>query len=213
MHLITIFFTSFLVGLSGAMMPGPVLTLTITETMTEGPRSGILLIVGHAILELLMFFGFVYIGLHLFLQNDIVIRTIGILGGAYLLWMGITIIKDVWGGELSVEIDSQGRGKSSKLGSTVKGALVSLSNPAFPLWWATIGAKFVIESLKYGKTGLSFFYTGHILSDFLWYGLVIGAVVSGKKIFTSKAYKIILLVCGIFLIILAGVFILNIEIF
>ena len=52
--LIAIFFTSMVVALSGAMMPGPLLTITITESTRRGVASGPLLIAGHAVLELVL---------------------------------------------------------------------------------------------------------------------------------------------------------------
>lgn len=57
-----IFITSFLVAFSGAVAPGPVLTITISETARRGFWAGPLIIVGHGILELILFiaifFGF-----------------------------------------------------------------------------------------------------------------------------------------------------------
>jgi threonine/homoserine/homoserine lactone efflux protein len=46
---ITLFVTSFIVALSGAVMPGPLLTVTISETSRRGLMTGPLLIVGHAV--------------------------------------------------------------------------------------------------------------------------------------------------------------------
>ena len=43
--------SAFLIGLTGAMSPGPYLTVTITRTVTKGPRSAALMLVGHALLE------------------------------------------------------------------------------------------------------------------------------------------------------------------
>ena len=52
--LLTIFFTSFCIALSGALMPGPLLTVTISETTRRGLLVGPLLIIGHSILELIL---------------------------------------------------------------------------------------------------------------------------------------------------------------
>ena len=43
--------TSFVIAFSGAIMPGPLLTITIGESVKRGARAGPLIIVGHAILE------------------------------------------------------------------------------------------------------------------------------------------------------------------
>jgi len=49
-----IFFTSFLIAFSGALMPGPLLTVTIAVSSKRGPWTGPLLILGHAVLEIAM---------------------------------------------------------------------------------------------------------------------------------------------------------------
>ena len=52
LSLLYIFGGSFLVALTGAMMPGPVLTVTISESSRRGAWAGPLLMIGHALLEL-----------------------------------------------------------------------------------------------------------------------------------------------------------------
>ena len=47
-----IFGSSFVIALSGALMPGPLLTATIAESSRRGFIAGPLLIGGHAILEM-----------------------------------------------------------------------------------------------------------------------------------------------------------------
>ena len=46
--------TSFILALSGALMPAPLLTVTVAEAAQRGVRAGPLIITGHAILELLL---------------------------------------------------------------------------------------------------------------------------------------------------------------
>ena len=50
--LILIFTSSFVIALSGALMPGPLLTVTISESTRRGAVAGPLMILGHGILEL-----------------------------------------------------------------------------------------------------------------------------------------------------------------
>ena len=49
-----IFMTSFVIALSGALAPGPLLAACISESTKHGFKSGPLMILGHAILEIIM---------------------------------------------------------------------------------------------------------------------------------------------------------------
>ncbi len=44
--------TSFAVGLSGALVPGPMLTVTISDSLKRGFIAGPLIVIGHYIAEL-----------------------------------------------------------------------------------------------------------------------------------------------------------------
>ncbi len=191
-------------------MPGPLLTVTIGETVKKGPKSALLLIVGHSILELLLVIGFTF-GLSTLLNDLSVIRTIGILGGSFLLWMGYGMVMDIYRGRVSLSLEA-GQGQA-KFGPVMQGIATSVSNPYWTLWWATIGAKLVLDSLKHGWPGLTSFYVGHILGDFFWYGAVAYIIVTGKRFVTDRIYRGILLVCGLFLVALATAFIFNLPLF
>ena len=83
-----IFSFSFLVALTGAMVPGPLLTYTIIKSVQSGKRGylmGLWIITGHAILEMAIII-FLLLGFSFVLQNIIVVRTIGIAGGALLIY-------------------------------------------------------------------------------------------------------------------------------
>ncbi len=59
-ELAAIFGGSFTLALSGALMPGPLLTVTVAESARIGFRAGPLLMTGHAVLELLLVIAIVY---------------------------------------------------------------------------------------------------------------------------------------------------------
>jgi len=193
-----IFITSFLLAFSGAVAPGPVLTMTIGESTRRGFWTGPLIILGHGILELILF-GAVVLGASRFLTLAAVKKSTSILGGGILLWLGSSMIRQSSraGGSLSVA-DS---GCTSSKNLVMAGFLISLSNPYWTIWWATIGLNYIALSIPFGRLGLASFYCGHILADLCWYSFVSGVVALGKRGISPKIYHFIILLCGIFLLI------------
>lgn len=202
MTLIPIFITAFVVALSGAMMPGPLLTVTVNETVRRGRFAALALVSGHALLELAIAVALA-LGLSRFLGNELVIRAIGVIGGAVLLWMGAGIIRDVIGKRVSLsEIKASDAGGSGML--LASGVVTSVANPYWTLWWATIGAGLLAKSmLQAGAGGFVSFYLGHILGDYVWYVLVGFVVAAGSKFAGDTIYRAVLFACGLFLVALA----------
>ncbi len=93
------------------------------------------------------------------------------------------------------------------MGPVVAGALVSISNPYWVLWWATVGVSYVALALRQGPLGLGSFYVGHILADLSWYSLVAFVITAGRSLLSQPVYRGILLICGLFLIALSVYFI------
>lgn len=52
--MIAIFIKSLLIGYSGAIMPGSMLTYTIDKSMRHGAKSGLLVSLGHSLIELFL---------------------------------------------------------------------------------------------------------------------------------------------------------------
>ncbi len=193
-----LFWSAFVVGLSGAMAPGPVLTATISETMKRGFVAGPLIVLGHAILEMILLAA-VVAGLGSWITTPVVMIVLSLGGGALLIGMGIqtawTAPKAV-GEAMSIKADP----KAALRGPVLTGILMSLSNPYWTLWWATIGLNFAAIALKNGALGLGSFYTGHILADLSWYSIVSAAAASGRRICPRSVYIGLIAFCGIALI-------------
>ena len=85
-------------------------------------------------------------------------------------------------------------------------ALVSLSNPGWVAWWASVGTTFVSRSLDQGAVGVISFYTGHILSDAVWLTLLAFVLSTGRRMMSGLVYRGILTVCGLFLLVLGTYF-------
>ena len=92
MTLQAIFITSFIVAFSGAMMPGPLMTVTISETPRRGFVTGPLLIAGHGLLELALVLALI-LGLGPFLRQDNVFIITAMAGSAVLLGMALGMFK------------------------------------------------------------------------------------------------------------------------
>jgi threonine/homoserine/homoserine lactone efflux protein len=207
-----IFSFSFLTALTGAMAPGPLMTYTLMKSI-GGKRRGYLMgawiIAGHAILEIGIIF-FLLLGFSFLFKNMLIVRTIGVLGGGILCYFGISIIRDVFAGKISTsfaEVENCGgnRDDSCSKGTLENplagGILVSMSNPYWWVWWATIGLAFMIQfdvSFRNPAKLLAFFL-GHEAGDLAWYLAISFLAFFGLRHLNQKAYYGILMICGIFM--------------
>lgn len=206
MDIAAIFTTAFLIGLSGAMMPGPLLAVTIGESVKRGFWAGPMIVLGHALLELLLVVLLV-LGLASVLGKGEVRIAIGIVGGLFLLYFGWGMSRDALKGRVSLDLkgglkDLSGPAEKAGRGMhpVVAGILVSLSNPYWSMWWATVGLLYITQALQVGTRGMASFFSGHILADLLWYVLVSAVVAGGRRFITQRLYNGLLAVCGIFIL-------------
>jgi threonine/homoserine/homoserine lactone efflux protein len=199
---------AFLVGLSGAMAPGPYLTVTITRTLRQGRLSALLMLVGHAVLEGVLLIGFAF-GLQHFLTRPTVAAVLGVLGGAVLLWMGLSLLRGAYTGSIRLETDADVGAALPRFGPVLHGAVMSVSSPYWTLWWATIGVKLAADGLAIGPLGVAAFFVGHQLADLVWYSAVISAVSAGKRLLSDRVYRIIIGGCAVFLLYLGAQFALE----
>jgi threonine/homoserine/homoserine lactone efflux protein len=197
---ITLFVTSFIVALSGAIMPGPLLTVTITESSRRGAMTGPLLIAGHAILELALVLALL-MGLAPLLKMEPVFIVIALAGSAVLLWMGIGMLKSLPTMTLVTD-GSHVRRKNLIL----SGILMSLVNPYWSIWWATIGLGYILHSMNAGTMGVVAFFTGHILGDLFWYAAVSTAIWKGRQLLSDRGYRILIGTCAACLIVFSCLF-------
>ena len=208
-----IFSFSFLVALTGAMSPGPLLTYTIiksAKTKRRGYLMGLWIIIGHAILEmgiiLLLLLGFSFV-----LKNIAVVRIIGVSGGLILILFGASIIRDIFNGNISTNFLNSRNEPNKDPGMTenkgienpvIGGIMVSMSNPYWWIWWATIGFAFMIQfNISFKKwPKLLAFFLGHEAGDLIWYLLVSALAFFGLRHMNRKAYYGILMCCALFMV-------------
>jgi threonine/homoserine/homoserine lactone efflux protein len=203
LSLLTIFFSSFVVALSGALMPGPLLTVTISESPRRGTVTGPLLIAGHGILELALVIG-IFLGLAPFLKNPAVFTAIALAGAVILLYMAVGMFRAL--PRLSLASD---RPSAAGHPLVLTGILMSLANPYWTVWWITIGLGYILQSRQYGIAGIAFFYAGHILADFAWYTAVSTAVSKGRHLLSDRLYRALTAICAAFLVVFAVYFLFS----
>ena len=207
-----IFIGSMIVAFSGALVPGPMLTLVISSVAKKGFWTSFFIVVGHSLLELAVVICF-FIGILKFLDNPLIAKIIGALGGIFLLYIGVDIIVSIFKKKFTIDFKSALKQETITGKSTIalvfKGILISLMNPYWFIWWISIGAAFLFKSVKFSFMGVTSFYIGHISADFIWY-LFIGFMVNtGRRFFNQKIYNGILISCSIFLFYLGIKFIIE----
>ncbi|MEA1981122.1 MAG: LysE family transporter [candidate division Zixibacteria bacterium] len=206
MELLLIFFNSFMVGFSGAMMPGPLLAVGIAETPRHGWKTGPVISIGHAIAEIAVVV-VLLLGLVAVAKNPLVVQIIGVVGGVMLIVMGIMMGYDILKGKIKYNTDESAKKSNHKLAG--KGITATFSNPYWFVWWSTIGLALLVNSLEYGLIGPVVFYFGHILSDFVWFTFVSVILWTGKKLIMGNVIKILITFCALFLIYLGTTFVYN----
>ncbi len=201
------FFQSLLIAYSGAVMPGPLLTYNIDQSMRVGIRSGFLLIAGHAVLELTTI-ALLFLGLGTFLSTNTAQIIVGLAGGTLFIIFGTVMVKDVIQGKAKLEIQGNEQKKSG--GLVLNGIVISAMNPYFIIWWTVVGLGLMMTAYKaYGISGVAVFFTGHILADFSWYLLISFLASRSRKLMNEKAYKIIVAILALVLIGFGISFIMN----
>lgn len=193
-NLTGIFISSFAIAFSGAVVPGPVLSVTISETMKRNFWAGPMIVVGHGLLEIALI-ALLVCGFADFINNASFTGIVGMLGGFYLLWMSFYMLKDIKSVTMEIHRERDVWG-----GPVFAGFLLSLANPYWIIWWATIGLSYVIVSMKFGLVGISIFFSGHILADLSWYSLVSFLVSRGESSLSDRTYRGITGACASMLI-------------
>ena len=192
-------FLGFVIGLTGALAPGPTLVATINASIAGDWTTGLKVSLGHVIVEL-----FLIILILLGLATVALPYTSAIagIGGIALVIFGALTLS--------------GSGKATMNNFQVQtvanpymaGLVTSAANPYFWIWWLSIGSAMVIAGLQGGLVLAGAFMLGHWTADTVSYTLVSAGVSKGMTIFSDAAYQKIMILCGIFLI-LFGVYYLS----
>ena len=157
-------------------------------------------IVGHAAMELLIVLAMLAGLARLLRTRHKLFRTIKVSGGLVLIVMGVLMLVALPTGRLEIA-DPSGADGRGHVASLLMGAAVSIGNPYFVLWWATVGLGLLGNAAKSGRTSIPVFYVGHILSDFVWFAFIAGSLALGREtILDATSYRVLLAAGGIFML-------------
>ena len=186
-----------LISLSGVMAPGPITAVTLSKG-TKSPHAGAIIALGHGIVEIplmiLILYGFGEILKILYIK-----AIIGLLGGLFLLKMGFDLLQGI----KQAKIDSSNDPHSPLMA----GIILSLANPYFLIWWATIGSILIFRSITFGLLGFAIFMVLHWSCDFFWCYFLSALSFKGGQFFGKRLQQVLFLICGIFLLFFSSKFI------
>jgi threonine/homoserine/homoserine lactone efflux protein len=175
------FLLGLVIGLTGALAPGPTLVATINASIAGDWKIGPKVTVGHMIAESVLFL-LIVLGLAAFALPYM--TAIAAIGGVSLIVFGALTIA----GSRGASLTCPDRGTVGN--PYIAGLVTSAANPYFWIWWLTIGSAMVIAGLS-----------GGILLTFVSAGIS-----RGRTFLSDLSYQRIMAVCGIFLIIFGAYF-------
>ncbi|SDF31956.1 Threonine/homoserine/homoserine lactone efflux protein [Methanolobus vulcani] len=191
----------FVLGLTGALVPGPMLFVTIDTSLKKGWKAGPEIFVGHAILEFMVCVLIIY---GITAVSDSTVMAISILGGATLVIFGLMTMKSAKGAAESMHEHNKSTSRP-----VLAGILTSASNPYFWIWWLAAGSALVLRGMEIGIIAAVMFMIGHWLADLGYFTVVSTSFSKGKKLMSPKVYERVLLSCGLFLVLFGSWFIIG----
>ena len=189
--MITFLVEATAISLSGVMAPGPM----TAATLAAGARSrhaGAMIALGHAAVEVPLML-VIIAGAGKLFEIEGVQPAIGLVGGLFLLLMGVQLLADVRR-EASDAKGADGRHPF------VIGVILTGANPYFLLWWATIGLALATKAVELGMLAFVVFGIIHWLCDLVWLEALSLASHKGTELLGGRLQQVVSIVCGVTLL-------------
>jgi len=187
-----------LISLSGVMAPGPITAVAVGKG-SESPHAGALVAIGHAVVEVPLMIA-VFYGVGQLLSLTYVKVGIALVGGVFLAFMGVGMLRAVRRQELSPAVSAPASARSPLLA----GILLSLGNPYFLVWWATVGAALIVRSVRFGILGFVALALCHWLCDLAWDYFLSALSFRGRRFLGQGFQRAVFGLCGLALFFFSG---------
>jgi threonine/homoserine/homoserine lactone efflux protein len=196
MDLLNFVGTVVIITASGALAPGPLFFMTISQGARSGAKSGLAFSVAHTLIEFTLVM-LLALGLRTIASEPLVRFYIGGAGGIVLVAFGGIQIRD--------SFRSKTGETESKESGTRKLFLIGLAftglNPFFIIWWVTAGAYLILLSLDFASlAGVVLMYVCHVWMDYVWLTSVAHFAKKGMSVVGLKWYRAMMAVFGVVLI-------------
>ncbi|WMW22604.1 LysE family transporter [Methanolobus mangrovi] len=196
------------VGISAAIIPGPMMFATIGISMKNGWRTGPWVFIGHALVETAIFL-LILAGATAFLGESIM-SGISIIGGLVMVLFGMVLIKSAKKVS-TMDIVSSSSKKELSSGPVSTGVITSALNPSLVIWWLTAGSAIILQEYLLGISAVIVFILGHWLADLGFLVAVSSSFSRGKELFSPRTHERILYFCGAFMAVFGLWFLANYD--
>ncbi len=184
-----------LLGLSGGLAPGPLLTLVASETLRHGVRAGVWVALAPLLTDLPIILGTVLL-LRPLADQSLPLALIHLGGGLYLAWLGRQGVH-FRGAELE---------PTDPAGSLRRGVITNFLNPSPYLFWLAVGTPTVLEAWQHGWPAAVAFVA-------VFYALLVGSKVllavalgRARPVLRSRGYIVLMRGLGLLLLAYALLF-------
>ena len=188
-----------LISFSGVMLPGPMFAVALAKSF-KSPWTGVQMSLGHAVVEVPLIL-LIYCGFARFFENDYVRFGLSIAGGAMIVWLGVSLFR--------VRSEVAQKGRDLPYNAFVAGILLSMLNPFFILWWATIGSMLLMKFLDVSNQGLAIFIFVHWLVDLAWLSLISLISFKTRRLWGKRAHETVFAACSLLLVGFGGWFLVS----
>jgi threonine/homoserine/homoserine lactone efflux protein len=178
----------FVISLSGALAPGPV-TAAAIGMGSRNRFAGVLMALGHGIVEFPLMV-LLALGVGGLLAWPSVSIVIGLLGGGFLIFLGVQMFRGLAAAE-------SGGVPTSGGGPLTAGIVLSAGNPYFLLWWATAGLVLITQArTAFGVWAFVLLALTHWFCDLVWLSALSWASFKGSVLLGPKSQRIVLALCA-----------------
>jgi threonine/homoserine/homoserine lactone efflux protein len=134
----------------------------------------------------------IYFGSGHFISSPQVEKVIYLAGGLMLLYLGFRMFR--------ATPETPGAVGGLPTSSLVTGIVITGTNPAFYIWWATAGAVLITGAAKFGLVGVILLAVVHLPCDFVWSEFLSVGTFESRRWWTQKVQRIVFSVCASILV-------------